>query len=145
MQSTDILDVMKRDHNRLLKKLKNVEHNLGNDLKVILDVFNTFEWSLEKHFFVEERAVFSYYDPDSFENGYQLFTMLSKQHTLILERVEELRKRVQMEKTIDVSMLKEKLQDHAKYEEKNVYPLLDLKIAEGEKQFMIERINDVKI
>jgi hypothetical protein len=35
------------------------------------------------------------------------------------------------------------LQEHKAFEEKKVYPVLDLEISEGEKRFIIERINDV--
>jgi hypothetical protein len=34
---------------------------------------------------------------------------------------------------------------HKIYEEKYVYPLLDVEISEGEKRYMIERISDFNI
>jgi hemerythrin-like domain-containing protein len=136
---------MVKDHNRLMQYLKDVENNQNSDFEVLLKSFNTFEWSLEKHFFVEERAIFTAYNPDYIKDGYQLFTTLSKQHTDILEKVELLRKRLQIGKSIDVSDLKEILMKHKTFEEKNVYPVLDLEISEGEKRFMIERINEVII
>jgi hypothetical protein len=136
---------MVKDHNRLMKYLKDVKNNLKSDFEVLLKKFNTFEWNLEKHFFVEERAIFTAYNPEYIEDGHKLFTNLSKQHTNILEKVESLRKRLQMGKSIDVSDLETMLLKHKKYEEKNIYPVLDVEISEGEKRFMIERINDVKI
>ena len=145
MKSNAILDVMVKDHNRLMNYLKDVKNNLESDFEVLLKLFNTFEWNLEKHFFVEERAIFTSYNPDYIEDGHQLFTNLSKQHTNILEKVESLRKRLRMGKSIDVSDLEEILLKHKTYEEKNVYPVLDLEISEGEKRFMIERINEVII
>ena len=48
----------------------------------------------EKHFFVEERAIFTSYNPNHIEDGHQLFFDLSKEHTVILEKVESLRKRL---------------------------------------------------
>ena len=143
MESNELLNIMVKDHNRLMKYLIDVENNLNSDFEVLLKYFNTFEWNLEKHFFVEERAVFTDYNPDYFEDGHQLFTTLSKQHTKILEKVEFLRKRLRMGKSIDVSDLEAILLKHKTYEEKNVYPVLDLEISEGEKRFMIERIKDI--
>lgn len=145
MKSNAILDVMVKDHNRLMNYLKDVKNNLESDFEVLLKLFNTFEWNLEKHFFVEERAIFTSYNPDYIEDGHQLFTNLSKQHTTILEKVESLRKRLRMGKSIDVSDLEEILLKHKTYEEKKVYPVLDFEISEGEKRFMIERINEVII
>ena len=143
MKSNAILDVMVKDHNRLMKYLKDVKNNIKSDYEVLLKSFNTFEWNLEKHFFVEERAIFTSYNPDYIDDGYQLFSDLSKQHTIILEKVESLRKRLRMGKTIVISDLEEMLLKHKTFEEKNVYPVLDLEINEGEKRFMIERINDI--
>ena len=143
MKSTAISDMMGKDHKRLMKYFKDVEDNLRSDFGVLLKVFNTFEWNLEKHFFVEERAILTSYNPDYIEDGYQLFSELSKQHTVILEKIEVLRKRLRMGKILDLSELKALLLEHKIYEEKNVYPVLDLEIDEGEKSLMIERINDV--
>lgn len=143
MKSNELLNVMVKDHNRLMKYLKDVENNLKGDFELLLKKFNTFEWSLEKHFFVEERAIFTAYNPDYIEDSHQLFSNLSNQHTNILEKVEFIRKRLRNVKSIDVSDLEEMLLKHKTYEEKNVYPVLDVEISEGEKRFMIERINDL--
>ena len=143
MKSNAILDLMVKDHNRLMKYLKDVKNNLKSDFEVLLKLFNTFEWNLEKHFFVEERAIFTAYNPDYIDDSYQFFTDLSKQHTTILEKVESLRKRLRMGKSIDLSDLEDILLKHKTFEEKNVYPVLDLEINEGEKRYMIERINDI--
>lgn len=143
MKSNQLLNVMVKDHNRLMNYLGDVKDNLESDFEVLLKRFNTFEWNLEKHFFVEERAIFIAYNPDYIEDGHQLFTNLSKQHTNILEKVEFIRKMLRSGKSIDVSDLEEMLLKHKTYEEKNVYPVLDVEISEGEKEFMIERINDL--
>jgi hemerythrin superfamily protein len=128
MKSSSILDVMATDHTRLLK--------------VLSKSFTIFQWNLEKHFFVEERAIFTTYNPENIDDGYQLFSDLSKQHTVILENVESLRKNLRSAKPKDVSDLKTTLLNHKNFEEKHVYPILDVQIDESEKQFMIERIND---
>jgi len=145
MKSNAILDVMVKDHNRLMKYLEDVKKNIKSDFDVLLKSFNTFEWNLDKHFFVEERAIFTSYNPDYIEDGHQLFTNLSKQHTSILEKVELLRKRLRSGKSIDVSDMEVMLLKHKTYEEKNVYPVLDVEISEGEKRFMIERIEEIRL
>jgi hemerythrin superfamily protein len=145
MEETNILDVMVKDHKRLLKSLNDIENNIKDDYENLLESFNKFEWSIEKHFFVEERAIFSYYNPNKIEESHHLFKDITKQHTQILEHIESLRNRLRMSKTIDVSDVKKMLIKHKNLEEKNVYPLLDSEIGEGEKRFMIERINDIKM
>ena len=44
---------------------------------------------------------------------------------------------------VDISKLKEILIKHKNLEEKKVYPKLDQEINEGEKLFIIERINEI--
>ena len=101
MKKTSILDLMVKDHLRLLKYSDNVEKAERDD-ESLQRTFDLFEWNLEKHFFVEERAIFTSYNPDYIEDGHQLFTNLSKQHTSILEKVESLRKRLRSGRPIDV-------------------------------------------
>ena len=143
MKSNAIVDLMVKDHNRLMKYLKDVKDNLRSDFEVLLKSFNTFEWNLEKHFFVEERAIFTAYNPEYIDDSYQFFSDLSKEHTIILEKINSLRKRLRAGKSIDLLGLEEMLLKHKTFEEKNVYPVLDLEINDGEKRFMIERINDI--
>ena len=98
---------------------------------------------MEKHFFVEERAIFTAYNPEYIDEGYDVFLDLSKQHTNILEKVQILRKEVEIKGDVDTSKLKELLIKHKNLEEKKIYPKLDQEIGEGEKRFIIERINEI--
>ena len=145
MKSTAILDLMVRDHNRLMEYLKDVEKNLGRDFGFLSNSFNVFQWNLEKHFFVEERAIFTSYNPDRIDEGYEVFLDLSEQHTEILKKIESLRKKLQRREPFDLNEIKNLLIKHKTFEEENVYPVLDQEIDEGEKRFIIERINDIII
>jgi hemerythrin superfamily protein len=126
-----------------MEYLKDVENNLGKNFGLLSKTFNIFHWNLEKHFFVEERAIFTSYNPDRVDEGYKIFLDLSKQHTVILEILETLRKKLQKREPFDLVELKKMLIKHKNFEEKNIYPVLDQEINEGEKRFIIERINDV--
>jgi len=145
MKSTAILDLMVRDHDRLMEYLKDVEKNLGRDFGFLSNSFNVFQWNLEKHFFVEERAIFTFYNPDLVDEGYEVFLDLSKQHTEILKKIESLRKKLQRREPFDLNEIKNLLIKHKTFEEENVYPVLDQEIDDGEKRFIIERINDIII
>jgi hypothetical protein len=143
MKSTAISDLMIKDHNRLMEYLKDVQNNFGRDFGFLSESFNTFQWNIEKHFFVEERAIFASYNPDKPDEEYIYFSDLMDQHTEILETIESLRKKLQKREPFDINELKKLLVKHKTYEEKKVYPILDLEIDEGEKRFIIERINEV--
>ena len=143
MKTTAILDLMVKDHARLMQLLKIAESHFGQDKDELMKSFHTFEWNLEKHFFVEERAIFTAYNPEYIDEGYDVFLDLSKQHTNILEKVQILRKEVEIKGDVDTSKLKELLIKHKNLDEKMIYPKLDQEIGEGEKRFIIERINEI--
>ena len=143
MKTTAILDLMVKDHARLMQLLKIAESHFGQAKDELMKSFHTFEWNLEKHFFVEERAIFTAYNPEYIDEGYDVFLDLSKQHTNILEKVQILRKEVEIKGDVDTSKLKELLIKHKDLEEKKIYPKLDQEIGEGEKRFIIERINEI--
>lgn len=145
MKSTAILDLMVKDHDRLMEYLKDVENNFGRDFGFLSNSFNTFQWNLEKHFFVEERAIFASYNPDDPDKEYNYFSDLIDQHTEILEKIESLRKKLQKREPFDLNELKKLLVKHKTFEEKNIYPVLDQKLDEGEKGFIIDRIKDIRI
>jgi len=145
MKSTAILDLMVKDHTRLMAYLKDVENNQGRDFGFLSNSFNTFQWNLEKHFFVEERAIFISYHPDDIDQEYDFFSDLMDQHTAILEKLETLRNKLQKREPFDLSEMKKLLVEHKTFEEKNIYPVLDQKIDEGKKGFIIDRIKDIRI
>ncbi len=145
MKSTAILDLMVKDHNRIMEYLKDVEKNIGRNFGFLSNSFNTFQWNLEKHFFIEERAIFAYYNPDYPNKDYNYFSDLMNQHTKILEKIESLRKKLQKREPFDLNELKKLLIDHKNFEEKNIYPVLDKEIDECEKRFIIDRIKDIRL
>jgi len=144
MESASILAIMIQDHRRIMNKLTDIKKTQEDTLGTILEKLNAFEWDLEKHFFVEERAIFTSYNATLIKEGQQLFDEISKQHTSILESVESLRDRLRMNTSIEIGSLVVMLTKHKNHEERNVYPLLDENIPEGEKRFMIERIAEIK-
>ncbi len=145
MKSTAILDLMVKDHHRILEYLKDVENNLGRDFGFISNSFNTFQWNLEKHFFVEERAIFLTYIPEDAAQEYDFFSDLMDQHTELLEKINTLRKKLQRREPFDLNEMKTFLVKHKTFEERNIYPLLDQKLDESEKDFIIDRIRDIRI
>lgn len=145
MKSTAILDLMVKDHHLILEYLKDVENNLGRDFGFISNSFNTFQWNLEKHFFVEERAIFLTYIPEDAAQEYDFFSDLMDQHTELLEKIKTLRKKLQRREPFDLNELKTFLVKHKTFEERNIYPLLDQKLDESEKDFIIDRIKDIRI
>jgi len=63
MKPTAILDLMVQDHAKLIKYLSVVEKNIKEDPMAVVPSYHAFEWNLQKHIFVEERVIFSNYNP----------------------------------------------------------------------------------
>ncbi len=145
MKSTSILDLMIKDHKHLFQKLNDIEDIKDRDISYITKKFNDFRWNLEKHFFVEERAIFTFYNPEKIDEGYDVFSDISKQHTNILEKIETMNKKLENWEPFDLTEIKGLLNKHRQFEENNVYPKLDREISDGEKRFMIERIEEVSL
>jgi hypothetical protein len=100
---------------------------------------------LEKHFFVEERAIFISYNPNKPSKQYKFFSDLMDQHTEILETIESLRKKLQKREPFDLDKLKKLLVKHKTFEEKNIYPVIDQEIDEYEKSYIIDRIKEIRL
>ncbi len=145
MASKTISELMKKDHHRLLHELKELESMHQKDISDLNESFRNFKWNIEKHFFVEERAIFTSYNPDKINEGYNLFKNLTSQHTVILEQINMIQQKLQKWEPFDFDEIRELLITHQHAEEEKIYPLLDEEISTGEKQFIIERMNDIKV
>ena len=78
---------MVKDHNKIEQLLNNFEASINKDYKIYSEAFNDFEWELEKHIFVEEKAIYTQYDPDDVVGGYKMLPLLTKQHNFIVNKL----------------------------------------------------------
>lgn len=58
IKSTNILNLMVKDHRKIEDLLNNLEEKNNEDFDPMQKAFNKFEWELEKHIFTEEKAIF---------------------------------------------------------------------------------------
>ena len=134
---------MSIDHAKLLRLLHLVQQIHGGDVIETIKVFDTFEWELEKHFFAEEKAIFTSYDPDNIIEGYKMVPTLIKDHTEILNTIRTLRRDILKRRPLDFNHLTESLIEHKKFEEEEVYPKLDQELTEEQKSKIIDRITQI--
>ena len=143
MNTTAILDLMVQDHAKLLKELSIVEKNIKEDPMAAKPAFRKFEWNLQKHIFVEERAIFTSYNPDYIGTMYKNISDIKKQHNSILKKLDSMRN-IENQDLLCVIDFKKILVKHKNYEETNIYPVLDQEISEDEKRSIIERIKEIE-
>lgn len=145
MKSTEITDQMVKDHGKIIKLLNDFEKVIDQkqDLVSTMRVFDKFDWELEKHFFIEEKAIFTSYEPENVTTGYAMLPELIKEHNEILNNLRVMRRNIKKQRPFDFHSFKVTLMKHKKFEEKEVYPKLDQDLDESEKKVIIQRINEV--
>ncbi len=143
MKSATILDYMVRDHGKLLKLIADIEKKLGEDTISVMRAFDMFEWSLEKHVFTEEKAIFTFYNPKNITKGYAMVPELIKEHNEILNEMRIIRKNLQHKKHIHFEKFKQLLMQHKTFEEEKLYPQLDRELDESQKKVIIDRISEI--
>ncbi len=143
MKSTAILDLMIKDHGKIVKLLLDVEKSIGMELISIMKVFDTFEWELEKHIFIEEKAIFTSYKPTNIVEGYKMVPELIQQHNDILNRLRVMRKNLMWQRPIDYNEFKELIMAHKTFEEASLYPKLDQELDESQKEEIMKKIREI--
>ena len=143
MKSTAILDLMVKDHAHLVGLLNTVETNMETERQILLEAVDKFNWHLEKHIFTEEKAIFTQYSPTNVTEGYAMVPNLIKEHNVILNKMDLLRKDIIKQRPIDFNSFKELLINHKNFEEEKVYPQLDQELDEIQKQRIIDRIKEI--
>jgi hemerythrin-like domain-containing protein len=143
MKSTAILDLMIKDHGKIVKLLLDIEKSIGMELISTMKVFDTFEWELEKHIFIEEKAIFSSYKPTNIVEGYKMVPELIQQHNDILNRLRVMRKNLMWQRPINYDDFKELIMAHKTFEEASLYPKLDQELDVSQKEEIIKKIREI--
>jgi hypothetical protein len=143
MKSTAILDLMMKDHGKIVTLLLDVEKSIGMELISTMNVFDTFEWELEKHIFIEEKAIFSSYKPTNIVEGYKMVPELIQQHNDILNRLRMMRKNLMWQRPINYDEFKELIMAHKTFEEVSLYSKLDQELDVSQKEEIMKKIREI--
>jgi hemerythrin-like domain-containing protein len=138
---------MKREIFRIMTKEHEVIESLLNDFKRLQDkdsakakeVFQTFVWNIEKHIFLEEKVLYNIYSVwDGNIDG--MFEIL-EEHGEIMALIKKIKNSYPDEHNF--LELKELLRDHFVLEETVLYPNLDKLLNRDQKEFLIERAQEI--
>jgi hemerythrin-like domain-containing protein len=139
-----ILKIMIKDHCKIEELINNLEKSSKLDYKSMTNAFNKFEWALEKHIFIEEKAIFTSYNPEDVLEGYKMLPELTKQHNYIINTLNNWREDVRKRRAItDIYSFKEFIIKHKNFEEEKVYPKLEESLTEDAKQIIIAKIKEI--
>ncbi len=145
MKSTIISETMVKSHGKIIKLLIDFEKSIDQNEQTRMKAFNTFLWELEKHFFTEEKAIFTAYEPEEGYEGYTMVPELVKEHEEIFDKLRLMKKSFKKKKEFDFKGFKKLLMKHKDFEDKKVYPIFDQELNEEDKRNIIFRINDIQL
>jgi len=141
-----IKDLMTEQHCLLEGLINKFEESLGKDCKFLIDVFDELKWELEKHIFIEEKAVFKFFNPTKEENYYDMVPNLIKEHSSILETLNEIEDDLAVKDikdiTEDMADFKKLLIKHKEFEEETFYQDLEKRLNEVQKENVVKKIKN---
>ena len=129
-----IKSLMDREHKILGEFLEQADKSREN--------FNKFKWNLEKHFFVEEKAIFIMNRDMNGEEISDIFELM-KEHGEIMKLMKDMEANLGNEEKIDISAIKENLIKHRDFEDVVFYPKLDEILSLEQKQEIMERAREI--
>lgn len=135
-----IADMMIRHHYNIENLITAFNEKKEKDTKILLDVFQRIKWEIEKHFFLEENAIFIFYDPKSKDDS-RIVNHILVEHETMLKKLSEIEKRLKNKESIDLSEFTKRLIRHKELEDSIFYPRLDSQLDNEQKNKIIERIN----
>ncbi|MEM0465623.1 MAG: hemerythrin domain-containing protein [Candidatus Pacearchaeota archaeon] len=137
-----VCKIMLKDHAQIMKLLSMFERELTKNLDNSKNLFNKFKWNLNKHFFVEEKVIFSVYESVSEEDNIDILKLL-KEHKDIYWLLNKTEDELDANKIPDISELKKLLRSHANFEDKNFYPKLDEELDDKQKAIIFDRAEEI--
>lgn len=143
-EKISILSLMKNDHHEIESLIDSLSESLDGSYDKMQKHFERFEWKLEKHLFVEEKAIFTFYEPDDVTMGYQMLPIVTKQHNHLFNELSKMRKEVRNGKEPSgLTELKTFLMKHRNFEERDLYPKLEEALKPAQKQKIVDRIKEL--
>ncbi len=138
----NIENLMLEEHKRIINIIREFESIADNDLVLAKEKFSRFKWNLEKHFFVEEKAIFSILDKIKDKEVSDIFDLMYE-HGSIIELINNIEVGLNRGMMPNLSGLRIILVRHVDFENEVFYPQLNQLLSPEKKQEIIERIKEV--
>ena len=132
---------MMKHHYNIDKILGKFTKELKEKSKVNMSTFNKFKWELEKHFFLEEKAIFQLHYSNNKQTN-KITTRLKSEHDKMIEELEKLEANIKLGKSFDFTDLRKMIIDHKNYENREFYPLLDDELENERRDLIIQRLSN---
>lgn len=135
-----ITEFMIKEHEKILRILEELELFEVSDKEKIEELLQVLNFSLENHFFLEEKVIFKAYSSNNEGN----IEGIIKQHKNVLWLLKKIKDNVSEKNLEYLNNLKKLLIQHMNFETDNFYPKLDSELSDGEKCLILENCNKLQ-
>jgi iron-sulfur cluster repair protein YtfE (RIC family) len=133
---------MDMEHGTINSYLKELKKGLEKK-EDVKKIFYKLKWIIEKHFFLEEKAIFLMYQNIKGEQIAHIFELM-QEHGVILELLKNIENAIKNKvEHINLSYLEETLDTHQLKEDKYFYPELENDLTENQRKEIIARAEDI--
>lgn len=139
-----ITEIMSKEHAKIDSILIDFENTISTSKDEARYILSKLQWSIDKHFFVEEKVIFRVYNSLNEKESEDILELL-KQHKDILWILKSIQNSLKSNLKIQIKEFKQILSIHTKLENNIFYPKLDKDLDENNKQLILDRIEDVVI
>lgn len=137
-----ISELMLKDHRKIDNLLSDFGRELSKDFEESKIRFSEFVWCLQKHFFLEEKAIFVIGEKIIGEDVVNIFELM-KEHGEIMDLVKNIEAGLNTGVKVDVSSLRTLILKHASFEDKYFYPKLDETLNSEVREQIINKIKQM--
>jgi hypothetical protein len=134
-----ISGVMTKHHHKLEGLMNIIKIQEKKDSETMKESFNRFKWELQKHFFIEEKAILQlkYFEK---EETNLIKNQLKGEHVILEQELDKLEQCLEKNEKIDLSEFKDLLSRHRNFEDDILYPRLDRELDQEKKKLILDRI-----
>lgn len=132
--------LMLEEHRRIRRIFNEFEKE--GDLEKRKLLCDRFKWAIQKHIFVEEKAIFSFSQDIAGQLVSDIFKLMDE-HGELLNIITGIEEGLDENAAPSVHDLRELLQAHEGFEEEKFYPKLDHMLNNQQKTELIERIKEI--
>jgi|TARA_Y100000294_G_C8382256_1_gene267265 iron-sulfur cluster repair protein YtfE (RIC family) len=137
-----LAEAMSKEHEKVENSFDEFKKQLDTDFENSGKFFSKFKWSLEKHFFVEEKVFFILFEKIENQEVSDVFELM-EDHGKMIELIKKIEDDLSEKIKPEVSELENTLKKHHNLEDDVLYPKLDKILSSEQKQEILERVKEV--
>ncbi len=134
-----ISGVMTKHHYKLEGLMNIIKTSKKKGFEPMKEAFIRFKWELQKHFFIEEKAILQlkYFEK---EETNLIKNQLKGEHVILEQELDKLEENLEKNQELDLSEFKDLLTRHRNFEDDILYPRLDRELDLAKKMRILEQI-----